>query len=56
MIQTADLHDIVFVTDKYGRRNKTCNIEKLYKENILRMEKQYAKSRTVNKRTYKTSQ
>lgn len=24
-----ELHDIIFVTDKYGRRNKTGDIEKL---------------------------
>ena len=29
MTNPTDLHDIIFVTDKYGRRNKTGDIEKL---------------------------
>ena len=29
MTNTTELHDIVFVTDKYGKRNKTGDIEKL---------------------------
>ena len=29
MNKETDLHDIIFVTDKYGRRNKTDDIEKL---------------------------
>ncbi len=29
MTNATDLHDIIFVTDKYGRRNKTGDIEKL---------------------------
>ncbi len=29
MNNNTDLHDIIFVTDKYGRRNKTGDIEKL---------------------------
>lgn len=29
MTNPTDLHDIIFVTDKYGKRNKTGDIEKL---------------------------
>lgn len=29
MNNSESLHDIIFVTDKYGRRNKTGDIEKL---------------------------
>lgn len=29
MTNPTDLHDIIFVTGKYGRRNKTGDIEKL---------------------------
>ena len=29
MTNSTELHDIIFVTDKYGRRNKTGDIEKL---------------------------
>ena len=29
MTNPTALHDIIFVTDKYGRRNKTGDIEKL---------------------------
>lgn len=29
MSNETNLHDIIFVTDKYGRRNKTGDIEKL---------------------------
>lgn len=29
MTNQTDLHDIIFVTDKYGKRNKTGDIEKL---------------------------
>ena len=42
MTNPTDLHDIIFVTDKYGRRNKTGDIEKLQydlvRDNLLDFE------------------
>lgn len=29
MLNEMEIHDIIFVTDKYGRMNKTGDIEKL---------------------------